>query len=167
MLEDPGAPNRGDYLKMKAAHDQGQAVQPFVPQPPPHYHYTLVTVSPLGALEQLMSHLGVVGKRWVRTGGGQGSGHHLSVDGLIYSIGNDWLVRFGHVMLAGGSKGMLIEVCDTMYHLHSRLMAPPRLSTCRCPTYTPREAKVDPSCSRISSPPSSLCSQTQRSGLLQ
>ncbi|KAI0732884.1 hypothetical protein C8Q72DRAFT_71009 [Fomitopsis betulina] len=109
MLEDPAAPNRGDYLKMKAAHEQGQAVQPFVPQPPPHYHYTLVTVSPLGALEQLMSHLGVVGKRWVRTGGGQGSGHHLSVDGLIYSIGHDWLVRFGHVMLAGGSKGMLIE----------------------------------------------------------
>ncbi|KZT66021.1 hypothetical protein DAEQUDRAFT_730788 [Daedalea quercina L-15889] len=112
MLEDPAAPNRGDYLKLKASQEQGQPQQPFVPAPPPHYHYTLVTVSPPGALEQLMSHLGVVGKRWVRTGGekGQGSGHHLSVDGLIFSIGNDWLVRFGHVMLAGGSiKGMLIE----------------------------------------------------------
>ncbi|TFY57917.1 hypothetical protein EVJ58_g6732 [Rhodofomes roseus] len=112
MLEDPGAPNRSDYLRLKESQEQGQPPHPFVAAPPPHYHYTLVTVSPPGALEQLMSHLGVVGKRWIRTGGekGQGSGHHLNVDGLIFSIGSDWLVRFGHVMLGGGAvKGMLIE----------------------------------------------------------
>lgn len=38
-------------------------------------------------------------------------GQQLLVDGHIFAIGNDWLVRFGNVILAGGAiKGMLLEV---------------------------------------------------------
>ena len=49
------------------------------------------------------------------SGGGssqqQSSGPHLMVEGHVYAIGSDWLVRAGNVILSGGAvKGMLVEV---------------------------------------------------------
>jgi len=42
---------------------------------------------------------------------GQSTGQQLNIDGNIFAIGNDWLVRVGNVILAGGAvKGMLLEV---------------------------------------------------------
>jgi len=36
-----------------------------------------------------------------------------SLEGFVFAIGNDWIVRVGHVVLAGGAvKGMLLEVSD-------------------------------------------------------
>lgn len=38
-------------------------------------------------------------------------GQQLTIDGYVFSIGADWLVRVGNVILSGGAmKGMLLEV---------------------------------------------------------
>ncbi|KAF8897560.1 hypothetical protein BD779DRAFT_387584 [Infundibulicybe gibba] len=110
LLEDPSAPTRADVL---AAAPPGQETAYI--QSPTHYRTTFLTLKPPGALEQLLSQLKA---RWVsvRQSGsnppqrGQTTGHQLSIDGQIFAIGNDWLVRVGNVMLAGGAvKGMLLE----------------------------------------------------------
>ncbi|OSX60215.1 hypothetical protein POSPLADRAFT_1047682 [Postia placenta MAD-698-R-SB12] len=110
QIEDPGAPTRAEIPQLLEA--QGQSPRSF--PPPPHYRNTLMTVSPPGALEQLIAQLRA---RWLPVRGAptgsqksQNAAQQVTVDGLIYSIGNDWLIRFGHVILAGGAvKGMLIE----------------------------------------------------------
>lgn len=41
---------------------------------------------------------------------GHAAGQQLSIEGQMFSIGSDWLVRVGNVILAGGAvKGMLLE----------------------------------------------------------
>ncbi|EKM59521.1 uncharacterized protein PHACADRAFT_170100 [Phanerochaete carnosa HHB-10118-sp] len=113
LLEDPAAPQRSDLLQPP----EGQAPIPLTgPGAPTHYRTTFLTLSPPGALEQLLSQLRA---RWasVRQSGPAGpsqashlSGQQLSVEGLVYSIGTDFIVRAGNVILAGGAvKGMLIE----------------------------------------------------------
>ncbi|KAH9849756.1 hypothetical protein C2E23DRAFT_877980 [Lenzites betulinus] len=134
LLEDPAAPMHAEY-QQKAA--ELAASQPGVPLPPPaHYRHTFPTLSPPGALEQMLAQLRA---RWVsvrQTGGGaaasaqlvassgsgtgvagggasqksQGTGQQLTVEGNVYAIGTDWLVRAGNVMQAGGAvKGMFLE----------------------------------------------------------
>jgi hypothetical protein len=128
LLEDPSAPYHSEVAAAAQAHEQAQAQaaqsepghthhQPFIG--PPHYRTTFVTLSPPGALEQLLQQLRA---RWaVRQSGisanraqaGQrvAQGQQVTVDGVIYAIGTDWLVRAGNVMLAGGApRGMLLEV---------------------------------------------------------
>jgi len=114
VLEDPAAPTRAEVPQQMGEASLSHSSTPS--HVPSHYRNTLVTVSPPGALEQLISQLRA---RWVsvRQSGttsssqkSQGAAQQLTVDGLIYSIGSDWLVRFGHVILAGGAvRGMLIE----------------------------------------------------------
>ena len=97
------------------------------PLPPPtHFRHTFPTLGPPGALEQLLTQLRA---RWVpvrQTGGanaapgnagqkgqpGLATGAHLTVDGHVYAIGSDWLVRAGNVIISpgGAMKGMLLEV---------------------------------------------------------
>ena len=112
---------RADYLANPAAY----------PQPVTHFRHTFPTLSPPLALEQLLAQLRA---RWtpVRAGaragtgagapsGSQGAaagqmgasaGPQLTVEGYVYAIGSDWLVRAGNVILSGGAvKGMLMEVC--------------------------------------------------------
>jgi hypothetical protein len=111
LLEDPLAPTRGDVL---AAAPPGQ--ESAYLQGPSHYRTTFLTIRPPGALEQLLAQLKA---RWVSvrqsaasgTQRGQSSGQQLTIDGYIFAIGSDWLVRVGNVVLAGGAvKGMLLEV---------------------------------------------------------
>jgi hypothetical protein len=109
LVEDPAAPTRADVL---AAAPPGQEAAYL--QSPSHYRTTFLTLNPPNALEQLLSQLKA---RWVpvrQTGGGQKVqtlGLQLSIEGHIFAIGTDWLVRVGNVILAGGAvKGMLIEV---------------------------------------------------------
>ncbi|KAK0468396.1 uncharacterized protein EV420DRAFT_1504257 [Desarmillaria tabescens] len=83
--------------------------------PPTHYRNTFLTLSPPGALEHLLAQLKA---RWVsvrqstantapRT---QAAGPQLLIDGHVFSIGTDWIVRIGNVLLSGGAvKGMLLE----------------------------------------------------------
>lgn len=76
-----------------------------------------MTLSPPGALEQLLAQLKA---RWISvrqsnapssSQKSQSGGQQLVIDGHIYAIGSDWLVRAGNVMLSGGAvKGMLLEV---------------------------------------------------------
>ncbi|KAF8195861.1 hypothetical protein K438DRAFT_1918996 [Mycena galopus ATCC 62051] len=83
-------------------------------QRPSHYRTTFLTLKPPGALEQLLTQLKA---RWVSVrppvaGVPQKnqSGQQLSIEGQIFAIGTDWLVRIGNVILAGGAiKGMLLE----------------------------------------------------------
>ena len=124
VLEDPAAPMRGDYLAQAAEYAR---TQPGAPLPPPtHFRHTFPTLGPPGALEQLLTQLRA---RWVpvrQTGGanaapgnagqkgqpGLATGAHLTVDGHVYAIGSDWLVRAGNVIISpgGAMKGMLLEV---------------------------------------------------------
>ena len=124
VLEDPAAPMRGDYLVQAAEYAR---TQPGASLPPPtHFRHTFPTLGPPGALEQLLTQLRA---RWVpvrQTGGanavpgnagqkgqpGLATGAHLTVDGHVYAIGSDWLVRAGNVIISpgGAMKGMLLEV---------------------------------------------------------
>ncbi|EJD01235.1 uncharacterized protein FOMMEDRAFT_158367 [Fomitiporia mediterranea MF3/22] len=126
-LEDPAAPTISDVVtltQMQASMNHTDSAgspsgssHAKHPQPiePPHYRTTLVTVSPSGALETLLTQLGA---RWTSTRQPSTSqrnqaistGNQVIIDGSIFSIGTDWLVRVGNVHLTGGAvKGMLLE----------------------------------------------------------
>lgn len=133
LLEDPVAPSRADYLAAigqtgqtpvnptNTATSPGRhSSQPHLAEPP-HYRNTFLTVSPPGALEQL---IGQLSARWVSTrqpnanirNQSPATGNQLVIDGSVFSIGTDWLVRVGNVLLAGGAvKGMLLEVCFALF----------------------------------------------------
>lgn len=107
LLEDPVAPTRTDIL---AAGPEDTYLQN-----PTHFRTTFLTLNPPGALEQL---LGQLKARWVpvrqagnfTTQRGQSSAQQLTIEGFMFSIGTDWLVRVGNVILAGGGiRGMLLE----------------------------------------------------------
>ena len=120
LLEDPTAPTRADILQQAAASGETLQNQSTLLAGPPHYRTTFLTLSPPGALEQLISQLKA---RWVpvrqssqamsgsQPPRNQATGQQLTIEGHIFAIGNDWLVRVGNVMLAGGTvKGMFLEV---------------------------------------------------------
>ncbi|KAG1833169.1 uncharacterized protein F5147DRAFT_726871 [Suillus discolor] len=110
LLEDPAAPTRADIV---TSVQNSQTTDGQVFPVPPHYRTTFLTLRPPGALEQVLHQLRA---RWIpvrqTAPGAQRSqgGQQLSVEGFVFAIGNDWLVRVGHVVLAGGAvKGMLLE----------------------------------------------------------
>lgn len=117
LLEDPAAPSRADVLAV--ARNTASDVR--VSSQVTHYRTTFLTLKPPGALEQLLSQLKA---RWIpvrqssnssSSQRGQTSSQQLTVEGHVFAIGNDWLVRVGNVILAGGAvKGMLLEVGGTM-----------------------------------------------------
>ncbi|KAJ8472383.1 hypothetical protein ONZ45_g16670 [Pleurotus djamor] len=105
------APSRADVL----AADLSNPVNAHLVNPT-HYRTTFLTLRPPLALEQLLSQLKA---RWVpaRQSAAQGpqrnqaiSGQQLTIEGVVFAIGTDWLVRAGNVMLSTREmKGMLIE----------------------------------------------------------
>ena len=107
-LEDPSAPTRAD-LAYHASQSETAIVEPS------HYRNTFLTLSPPGALEQLLS---LLRARWISTKQSAGNtaqykqtAAQLTVEGNIYAIGTDWIIRAGNVMLATGAvKGILLEV---------------------------------------------------------
>jgi hypothetical protein len=112
LLEDPLAPTRADVVQAIADKTAPPTFQPT------HHRSTFLTLNPPGALEQLLAQLKA---RWVpvRQGStssstaqrGQTFGHQLIIEGQVFSIGSDWLVRAGIVTMTGGEmKGMLLEV---------------------------------------------------------
>jgi len=106
-LEDPSAPSRAD-LAFHASQFETAIVEPT------HYRNTFLTLSPPGALEQLLS---LLRARWISTKQStvnatqyKQTAAQLAVEGNVYSIGTDWIVRAGNVILATGAvKGMLLE----------------------------------------------------------
>jgi hypothetical protein len=132
ILEDLAAPTKTDVL---SAAPPGQEI-PYL-QNPSHYRNTFVTLRPVGGLEQLLSQTKA---KWVpvrQASSGNimrtplAGGQQLTVDGHVYAIGTDWLVRIGNVILASGVvKGMLLEVSHASKCLPvNRFVC--RLSTCR------------------------------------
>jgi hypothetical protein len=115
LLEDPSAPSRAD-LAYHASQLETAIVEPT------HYRNTFLTLSPPGALEQLLS---LLRARWISTKQSAGNATqykqtaaHLTIEGNIYSIGTDWIVRAGNVILATGAvKGMLLEVVKRDVHV--------------------------------------------------
>ncbi|KAI9513204.1 hypothetical protein F5148DRAFT_1156946 [Russula earlei] len=107
LLEDPSAPTRAD-LAYHASQSETAILEPA------HYRNTFLTLSPAGALEQLLT---LLRARWISTKQSAGSAAQykqtaaqLTVEGNIYAIGTDWIVRAGNVILATGAvKGMLLE----------------------------------------------------------
>ena len=111
-LDDNAAPDYHYYLENR------EQLKNQIQEEPSHYRMTFVATSPPGALESLLTQLG---SRWVPTrqpstntrASSASPGNHLSIEGSIFSIGTDWLVRAGNVILTGGTvKGMLLEVRD-------------------------------------------------------
>ncbi|KAJ3722914.1 hypothetical protein FB446DRAFT_712366 [Lentinula raphanica] len=109
LLEDPLAPTRADVVQAIADKTAPANFHPT------HYRSTFLTLNPPGALEQLLTHIKA---RWVpvrqtstsTTQRGQASGHQLLIEGSVFGIGTDWLVRAGIVTMTGGeTKGMLLE----------------------------------------------------------
>ncbi|KAF5389100.1 hypothetical protein D9757_004917 [Collybiopsis confluens] len=109
LLEDPLAPTRADVVQAIADKTAPPTFQPT------HYRTTFLTLNPPGALEQLLAQLKA---RWVpvrqgSTSGmprGQSSGYQLTIEGGIFGIGSDWLIRAGIVTMTGGEmRGMLLE----------------------------------------------------------
>lgn len=130
LLEDHSAPTRAEFLNAaaqtsQATHQQTangtsqdtiSTIPPYVP--PTHYRTTYITVTPPHSLELLLEQLRA---RWqsVRqaTGPSRGQsnlstgGSQLVIEGIVFAIGSDWLVRAGNVVLAGGTfRGILLEV---------------------------------------------------------
>ncbi|KAH9994124.1 hypothetical protein BJV74DRAFT_877714 [Russula compacta] len=107
LLEDPSAPTRAD-LAYHASQTETAIVELA------HYRNTFLTLSPPGALEQLIY---ILRARWISTKQSAGNttqykqtAAQLTVEGNIYAIGTDWIVRAGNVILATGAvKGMLLE----------------------------------------------------------
>jgi len=107
LLEDLSAPSRAD-LAYHASQLETALVEPT------HYRNTFLTLSPPGALDQLLS---LLRARWISTKQSavdapqyKPTAPQLTVDGNVYSIGTDWIVRAGNVILATGAvKGMLLE----------------------------------------------------------
>ncbi len=96
LIEDPGAPN----------HTEVDTQGP----PPTHFRSNYLTLSPPGALEHLLKQLKA---RWtpVRQSNNAQRGQQVIIEGQVFGIGTDWIVRAGHVYLAGGAlNGMLLEV---------------------------------------------------------
>lgn len=130
LLEDPSAPTRADMINATAHSSQstdqpvagGNTQDTFSTSStnvfPPHHRTTYITVTPPHSLELLLAQLRA---RWqsVRQATGQAKGQNvlstggaqLTIEGNVFAIGSDWLVRAGNVVLAGGTvRGMLLEV---------------------------------------------------------
>ncbi|TFY70168.1 hypothetical protein EVG20_g2835 [Dentipellis fragilis] len=110
LVDDPYAPTRADIPIPPSGSDAAHRLLE-----PPHYRNTFLTLSPPGALEQLLA---LLRARWISTRQNaqsqsfnrQAASHQLTIEGNIFAIGNDWIVRAGNVILAGGAiKGMLLE----------------------------------------------------------
>jgi TATA-binding related factor (TRF) of subunit 20 of Mediator complex len=124
LLDDPASPGRTDLQNMHAQPTDGSR-HPIEIFRPPHFRSTFLTLNPPGALEQLLAHLRA---RWVpvrqtvpgNSQRGQPTGQQLVIEGKIFSIGSDWIVRVGNVILSGGAvKGILLEVI-TLDYIYSR-----------------------------------------------
>ncbi|EAU90384.2 hypothetical protein CC1G_00768 [Coprinopsis cinerea okayama7 len=108
LLEDPGAPTRSE------------AVERGLTEPMTHYRSTFLTVRPPGALEQLLVQLKA---RWMpvrqaaTTRNTSASATNalytaseLNIEGKVFQVGSDWLVRVGMVKNKETMRGMLLEV---------------------------------------------------------
>jgi len=118
LLDDPYAPTRADLQ----LHPQN--LTPSSLLDPSHYRNTFLTLTPPGALEQLLA---LLRARWTsarHAGASAGQNkqviaQQLTIDGNIFAIGNDWLVRAGNVILGGNTmKGMLLEVEYSFFGCH-------------------------------------------------
>jgi len=112
LVDDPFAPSRADVAVQTSQHANGTSTVVVVPDPA-HYRHTFLTLSPPGALEQLLTQLRA---RWLTTkqaasgGTRQPNAQQLTIDGGIFAIGSDWILRAGNVVLNGNTvKGMLLE----------------------------------------------------------
>lgn len=129
LLDDPISPGRSDLQHMNVQPADGSRHTQEVYRPP-HFRSTFITLNPPGALEQLLSHLRAswVSVRQPAPGGaqrGQQTGQQLVIEGNIFAIGNDWLVRVGNVILSGGAvKGILLEVFCYDYITHATRLTP-------------------------------------------
>ncbi|GJJ07474.1 hypothetical protein Clacol_001676 [Clathrus columnatus] len=113
LLEDISAPTR---LESSVTRDDEKRKSLPVESHPTHYRTTYITVHPPQSLDMLLAQIRAPWKS-ARQASGQSTGLNptqvpiqLSIEGSVFSIGTDWLVRAGNVFLAGGTvRGMLIE----------------------------------------------------------
>lgn len=90
LCEDTAAPSRN---RLGGARPQG------------HYRSTYLTISPPAALQTLLHQLG---GNWSNRL--PGAFPDVDVNGVVYGVGDDVVIRIGKVMQRGEMKGMVIEV---------------------------------------------------------
>jgi len=122
-IEDATAPARAEWLATEAeaaqnsAQSNGETTSLPIIQPP-HYRTTYITATPPQSFDLLLTQLRA---QWqsTRQSGGPGKaniptigGPQLVIEGNIFAIGTDWIVRAGNVIqvLGGNVKGMVLEV---------------------------------------------------------
>ncbi|EJD53746.1 hypothetical protein AURDEDRAFT_80348 [Auricularia subglabra TFB-10046 SS5] len=93
LIEDPTVASRAEQLS---------GDNPSNAERPPHFRNTLVTVTPPNSLEQLLNQTKAP---WSRT-----TQPLIVIDGAIFTLGTDWVIRAGNVVMPGGLvKGLLLE----------------------------------------------------------
>ncbi|KZT62089.1 hypothetical protein CALCODRAFT_479290 [Calocera cornea HHB12733] len=122
-LEDGSVPSRGEYrsqLAEKGAEEAARSRMAMLKdEEPAHFRTTFVTLKPPNSLDMLLMNLRAswipgrqIGEReaWNRAWQAAGNAPHLTLDGFIFHIGSDWIVRVGNLSSpAGGAKGMILE----------------------------------------------------------
>ncbi|KZO94840.1 hypothetical protein CALVIDRAFT_599587 [Calocera viscosa TUFC12733] len=122
-LEDGSVPSRGEYrsqLAEKGAEEAARSRMAMLKdEEPAHFRTTFVTLKPPNSLDMLLINLRAswipgrqIGEReaWNRAWQAAGNAPHLTLDGFIFHIGSDWIVRVGNLSSpAGGAKGMILE----------------------------------------------------------
>ncbi|CCA66621.1 hypothetical protein PIIN_00304 [Serendipita indica DSM 11827] len=125
IIEDPTAPKRADYMAARAEAMQANAAKQQaglevaeLPPLPPHFRHTLISyrqasiealLDQLGGAwnlqQQKPTDLGMMGRP---TGG---TTHRLRIEGRVWNIGSDWIVRVGGVFAIGEQfKGVIMEI---------------------------------------------------------
>lgn len=132
LIEDPSVPvsdpdTPGSPDVPLAAGEQDQYQQQWEPEKPisipaepaqdrTHRRTSFVVIRPPESLDLLLNQLQA---KWVPVrqsssaaskGSGISGGAQVSIEGLVFSVGTDWIIRAGNIILAGGTtRGMLLE----------------------------------------------------------
>jgi len=140
IVEDATAPKRADYMaaraEIRAANAAKRNAAPGVPdsqldlteeEPEPlHYRNTLISFK-TRVIETLIDQLeGAWASQPIRVMSGPMMGrpsggltHRLKIEGTVFSVGSDWIVRVGSVYSTGEQfKGVIMEVSPLLLDLN-------------------------------------------------
>lgn len=122
LCEDTSAPSHASFENTKRT-TLAQDPTAQVPARPPHYKSTSLTLSPPTLLGLLFQQIGG-GAVWSNRM--PGALPDIEINGAVFQIGEDLIIRVGRVIQKTQPRGLVIEVCTTfrlalMCHVHSQI----------------------------------------------